>query len=66
MALKQAGSEGQKGREIGCLAGWMRGIEREGNWLYYRLEERDRKGRKLTLLEAGGEGYKEREVGSTY
>jgi hypothetical protein len=41
LALKQAGSEGQKGRENGFFAGWMRGIEREGNWLYYMLGERD-------------------------
>ncbi len=36
----------------------MRGIEREGNWLYYSQEDRDRKGEKLALLHAGGEGYK--------
>ncbi len=41
---------------------WRRGIESEGIRLYYRLEEMDRNGGMLSLLQAGGEGSRGREV----
>ncbi len=48
--------EGMKVRMPCSITSWRRGIESEGTWLYYRLEERDRKRGNMALLQAVAEG----------